>query len=162
MKSDETDDNSAQRGQRSHASENCHQRGVAGLTLELLLRPADLPIDVGTDLAPQRSEHQPRPRDIIPMILRERVAGRLSWRWSSSFCGIDRNVDLMRLDLPGTTCLRCARTGSCRQFERTRDLGERCLFRFAYAHAADAKKSTLLGCFGNVLADLAQPAFEGR
>src|SRR5215831_19489278 len=93
--------------------------------------------------------------------LRERVAGRLSWRWSSSFCGIDRNVDLMRLDLPGTTCLRCARTGSCRQFERTRDLGERCLLRFTYAHAADAEKSALLGGLGNVLADLTQPALEG-
>src|SRR5262249_2400619 len=66
MKSDETDDNSTERGQRSHASENSHQRGVAGLTLELVFRPADLPIDVGTDGATQRTEHQPRPRDIIP------------------------------------------------------------------------------------------------
>src|SRR5215813_4563187 len=94
--------------------------------------------------------------------LRERVTGRLSWRGSSSFCGISRDIDLMRLDLPATTCLICARTGSCRQFERTRDLGERCLLRFAYAHAADAEKSALLGGLGNVLADLAQPALEGR
>src|SRR5215469_8217069 len=94
--------------------------------------------------------------------LRERVAGRLSWRGSSSFCGISRDIDLMRLDLPATTGLLRARTGSCRQFECTRDLGERCLLRFAYAHAADAKKSALLGGLGDVLADLAQPAFEGR
>src|SRR6516164_5454542 len=67
MKSDETDDNSTERGQRSHANENSHQRGVAGLTLELVFRPTDLPIDVGMDRAAQRSEHQPRPRDIIPM-----------------------------------------------------------------------------------------------
>src|SRR6516164_10541360 len=67
MKSDETDDNSTERGQRSHPGENSHQRGVAGLTLELVFRPTDLPIDVGMDRAAQRSEHQPRPRDIIPM-----------------------------------------------------------------------------------------------
>src|SRR5215471_521683 len=93
--------------------------------------------------------------------LRERVAGRLSWRGSSSFCDMSRDIDPMRLDLPATTCLLHARTGSCRRFERTRDLGERCLLRFAYAHAADAKKSALLGGLGNVLADLAQPALEG-
>src|SRR5262245_43397822 len=92
----------------------------------------------------------------------ERVAGRPSLRGSSSFCGIGRDIDSMRLDLPATTCLPRARTGSCRQFERTRDFGERCLFRLAYAHAADAKKSALLGGLGNVLADLAQPALEGR
>src|SRR5215813_1098359 len=67
----------------------------------------------------------------------------------------------MRLDFPAATCLLRARTGSCRRFERTRDLVERCLLRFAYAHAADAKKSALLGGLGNVLADLAQPALEG-
>src|SRR6516164_5589647 len=94
--------------------------------------------------------------------LRERVAGRLSWRGSSSFCDISRDIDPMRLDLPATTGLLRARTGSCRQFERTRDLVERCLLRFAYARAADAKKSALLGGLGNVLADLAQPALEGR
>jgi len=55
MKSDETDDNSIERGQRSRASENSRQRGVAGLTLELVFRPADLPIDVGMDRAAQRS-----------------------------------------------------------------------------------------------------------
>jgi hypothetical protein len=33
--------------------------------------------------------------------------------------------------------------------------------RFAHRDAADAKKPALLGCFGNVLADLAQPALEG-
>src|SRR6516164_5768470 len=94
--------------------------------------------------------------------LRERVAGRLSWRGSSSFCDMSRDIDPMRLDSPATTGLLRARTGSCRQFECTRDLCERCLLRFAYAHAADAKKSALLGGLGNVLADLAQPALEGR
>src|SRR5262245_35095530 len=95
--------------------------------------------------------------------LRERVAGRLSWRGSSSFCGISRDIDLMRLDLPATTCLPRARTGSCRQFERARDLCESCLLCLAHRHTADAKKkSTLLGGLGNVLADLAQPALEGR
>src|SRR6516162_4543965 len=94
--------------------------------------------------------------------LRERVAGRLSWRGSSSFCDMSRDIDPMRLDLPATTGLLRSRTGSCRQFECTRDFGERCLFRFAYAHAADAKKSALLGGLGNVLADLAQPALESR
>src|SRR5215813_4565505 len=93
--------------------------------------------------------------------LRERVAGRLSWHGSSSFCDISPDIDPMRLDLPATTGLLRARTGSCRQFECTRDLVERCLLRFAYAHAADAKKSALLGGFGYVLADLAQPALEG-
>src|SRR6516225_2260900 len=68
----------------------------------------------------------------------------------------------MRLDLPATTCLLRARTKSCRQFERTRNLCERCLLRFAYAHAADAEKPALLGCFRNVLANLAQPGLEGR
>src|SRR5215472_1200609 len=94
--------------------------------------------------------------------LRERVAGRLSWRGSSSFCDISPDIDPMRLDLPATTGLLRARTRSCRRFERTRDLVERCLLRFAYAHAADAKKSALLGGLGYVLADLAQPALEGR
>src|SRR5262249_41086964 len=68
MKSDETDDNSTERGQRSHPSENSHQRGVAGLALELVFGPADLPINVGMDRAQQRGEHQLRPRDIIPMM----------------------------------------------------------------------------------------------
>src|SRR5215471_13936162 len=68
MKSDKTDGNSTERGQRSHPRENCHQRGVAGLALDLVFRPPDLPIDVGMDRAAQRSEHQPRPRDIIPMM----------------------------------------------------------------------------------------------
>src|SRR5262245_41321059 len=54
-----------------------------------------------------------------------------------------------------------ARTGSCRQFKGTRNLRKRRLLRFAHRDAADAKKSALLGCFGNVLADLAQPALEG-
>src|SRR5215813_13291774 len=94
--------------------------------------------------------------------LRERVTGRLSWRGSSSFCGISRDIDPMRFDLPATTCLLRARTGSCRRFERTRDVVERCLLRFAYAHTADAEKSALRGCLGDVLADLAQPALEGR
>src|SRR5215469_6361796 len=93
--------------------------------------------------------------------LRERVAGRLSWRGSSPFCDISRDIDPMRLDLPATTGLLRARTGSSRQFECTRNLIERRLLRFAYAHAADAKKSALLGGLGNVLADLAQPALEG-
>src|SRR5262249_43622681 len=68
MKSDKSDDNSTDRSQRSHAGEGSRQRDVAGLALELVFRPADLPIDVGTDRAAQRSEHQPRPRDIIPMM----------------------------------------------------------------------------------------------
>src|SRR5215831_6073344 len=68
----------------------------------------------------------------------------------------------MRLDLPATTGLLRARTGSCRQFEHTRNLCERCLLRFAHRDAADAKKSALLGGLGNVLADLTQPALEGR
>src|SRR5262245_65875168 len=74
MKSDETHDDSTERGQRRHASENSHQHGVAGLALDLDLRPIDLPIDVGTDRAQQRSEHQRRPRDIIPMITPTRSA----------------------------------------------------------------------------------------
>src|SRR5215467_6615251 len=94
--------------------------------------------------------------------LRERVAGGLSWCGSSSFCAISRDIDPMRLDLPATTCLGRARTGSCRQFERTRDLSERSLLCLAHRHAADAKKSALLGRLRNVLADLAQPALEGR
>src|SRR5262249_56483910 len=68
----------------------------------------------------------------------------------------------MRLDLPATTGLLRARTGSCRQFEHTRNLCERCLLRFAHRDAADAEKSALLGGLGDVLADLAQPALEGR
>src|SRR5215475_6019363 len=83
------------------------------------------------------------------------MSSRLSWRGSSSFCGISRDIDLTRLDLPAATGLVPARTGSCRQFERTRDLCERCLLCFAYAHAADAEKSAFLRCLGNVLADLA-------
>src|SRR5262249_28230761 len=94
--------------------------------------------------------------------LRDRVAGGLSWRRSSSLCGISRDIELMRLDLPATPCLLRARTGSCRQFERTQNLVERSLPHFAYAHAADAKKSALLGGLGDVLADLAQPTLEGR
>src|SRR5262249_14172739 len=94
--------------------------------------------------------------------LRERIAGRLSWRGSSPFCGISRDIDLMRLDLPATTGLLRSRIRSCRQFECTRYLVERRLLRFAYAHAADAKKSALLGGLGNASADLAQPALEGR
>src|SRR5262249_36528649 len=94
--------------------------------------------------------------------LRERVAGRLSWRGSPSFCGISRDIDLIRLGLPATTCLLRARTGSCRQFERTRDLIKRSLFCLAHCYAADAEKSALLGGLGNVLADLAQPALEGH
>src|SRR5215813_8408817 len=94
--------------------------------------------------------------------LRERVAGRLCWRGSSSFCGISPDIDPMRLDLPATTGLLRACTGSCRQFECTRDLVERCLLCLAHCCAADAKKSALLGGLRNVLADLAQPALEGR
>src|SRR5262249_16307100 len=58
----------------------------------------------------------------------------------------------MRLDLPATTGLLRARIRSCRQFERTRDLVERCLLCFAHRHPADAKKSALLGGLRNVLA----------
>src|SRR5262249_19564519 len=68
----------------------------------------------------------------------------------------------MRLDLPATTCLLRARTGSCRQFAPPRDLAERSLLCLAHCYAADAKKSALLGGLRNVLADLAQPALEGR
>src|SRR5262249_6339570 len=94
--------------------------------------------------------------------LRDRVAGGLSWRRSSSFCGIRRDIDPMRLDLPATTCLLRAGTGSCRQFEHTRNLCERCRLRLAHRHAADAEKSALLGGLRNVMADLAQPTLEGR
>ena len=71
---------------------------------------------------------------------------RLSWRWSSSLCGLSRDIDLMRLDLAGDDFFAAcnARTRSRRQFERTRNLVERSLFRFAYAHAADAEKSAFL------------------
>src|SRR5262249_25656003 len=94
--------------------------------------------------------------------LREHVAGRLSWRGSSSLCGISRDIGLMRLDLLVTTCLRRAGTGSCRQFECTQDLSERCLLRLAHRDATNSEKSAFLGCLGNMLADLAQPALEGR
>src|SRR5262245_56354883 len=66
------------------------------------------------------------------------------------------------LDLPATTCLLRARTGSCRQFQRTRDLIERSLLCLAHCYAADAEKPALLGGLRNVLADLAQPVLEGR
>src|SRR6516164_3013755 len=77
---------------------------------------------------------------------------------------LDRHLSVASavIDLPATSCLLRVRTGSCRQFERTRNLVERSLFRFAYAHAADAEKSAFLGGLGNVLADLAEPALEGR
>src|SRR6516225_7249663 len=58
-------------------------------------------------------------------------------------------------DLPSGRAYR-----SCRKFERARDLLERCLLRFAHRNTSDAKKSPLLGCFGNVLADLTQPNLE--
>src|ERR1700757_2392025 len=77
--------------------------------------------------------------------LREGVAGRLSWRGSSSFCGINRDIDPMRLDLPATTCLLCARTGSCRQFERTRDFCERRLLRFAHRDATNSEEEGTSG-----------------
>jgi hypothetical protein len=37
---------------------------------------------------------------------------------------------------------------------------QRCFFRIAHPNAAHAKKSAFLGRFGNVLADLTQPALE--
>src|SRR5262245_5943211 len=40
------------------------------------------------------------------------------------------------------------------------DFAKRCLLCLAHRHAANAKKSAFVGCLGNVLADLAQPAFE--
>src|SRR5689334_19367548 len=52
---------------RGHGRESADQRGVAGLTPDLASHPADLPIDIGAHSVHQRSEHQPRPRDIIPM-----------------------------------------------------------------------------------------------
>src|SRR5262245_11536614 len=67
MKGDETDDDRAEPGERSHARESTDQGDVAALVPDLLFRPADLSIDIGTDRAEQRSEHQLRPRDIIPM-----------------------------------------------------------------------------------------------
>src|SRR5262249_49371990 len=68
MKSDKTDDNSTERSQRSHASENSRQRGVAGLARDLGLWPARPPLPRRTARAAQRNKHQPRPRDIIPII----------------------------------------------------------------------------------------------
>src|SRR5260370_33931279 len=50
---------------------------------------------------------------------------------------------------------------SRRELERARYLRKGCLLCFAHRHAADAEESALLGCLGNVLADLTQPAFEG-
>src|SRR5262249_22690647 len=57
-----------ERSEGRQAGENSREGGVAGLTLDLVFGPADLPIDVGTDRAAQRNKHQPRPRDIIPMM----------------------------------------------------------------------------------------------
>jgi len=50
---------------------------------------------------------------------------------------------------------------SRRELERARYLREGCLLCFAHRHATDPEESALLGCLGNVLADLTQPAFEG-
>src|SRR5215468_4631676 len=47
------------------------------------------------------------------------------------------------------------------QSKHARDLRERRLLRIAYKHAANAEKSTFLSCFGDMLADLAEPALEG-
>jgi hypothetical protein len=44
--------------------------------------------------------------------------------------------------------------------QSTRDLRKRCFFVVAHLHAANPKKAALFRCFGDVLADLAQPAFE--
>src|SRR5262249_39929712 len=68
VKRDEADHQRADRGQRGQAVERADQAGIADLAPDFAPRPADLPIDVGTDRAQQRSEHQPRPRVIIPMI----------------------------------------------------------------------------------------------
>ena len=46
--------------------------------------------------------------------------------------------------------------------ERSRDLGQRRLLSLADRHAAGAKESTFVSCFGHVLADLLQPPFIGR
>src|SRR5262249_10088240 len=54
--------------------QNSYQHGVARLTPDLFFRPADLPVDVGADRAYQWREHQPRPRDIIPMTTPTRSA----------------------------------------------------------------------------------------
>src|SRR5262249_20622156 len=169
MKSDETDDNSTERGQRSHHRENSRQRGVTGLTLDLVFRPADLPIDVGMDRAVHRSKQQPPPRDIIPMMTPTSSAPAIVPRGlrraiPSSSAGVGRHLTAASgvTSPDALTCLLRARTGLCRQFERPRDLCKRCLLCFAYANAADAKKSALLRCLGNVLTNLAQPPFEGR
>jgi hypothetical protein len=49
---------------------------------------------------------------------------------------------------------------SRRELERARYLRKGCLLWFAHRHAADAEESALLGCLGNVLADLTQPALK--
>src|SRR5215831_17968304 len=52
-------------------------------------------------------------------------------------------------------------TSRCWKLKRARDLGQSRLFGFAHPHASKAKKSTLLGCFSDMLADLSQPMFKG-
>ena len=51
---------------------------------------------------------------------------------------------------------------SRRQFQRAGNLLECGLFFIAYWRATGAKKAALLGRLGNMLANLAQPALEGR
>src|SRR5215475_8122438 len=70
----EADHGGAERGERGHDEQNSYQHGVARLTPDLFFRPADLPVDVGADRAYQWREHQPRPRDIIPMTTPTRSA----------------------------------------------------------------------------------------
>ena len=50
---------------------------------------------------------------------------------------------------------------SSRCFERTRDFGQRCFLGFAYRHSTAKKSSTFVRRFGDVLADLLQPALIG-
>src|SRR5262249_24083159 len=59
-----------------------------------------------------------------------------------------------------TQCISRKATSRC--FECTRDLGQRRLLGFAHQHAADAKKAAFRGRFGDMPADLLQPALIGR
>src|SRR4029079_5464208 len=58
-----------------------------------------------------------------------------------------------KADMPFCSSSRC--------FERTRDFGQRCFLGFAYRHSTAKKSSTFVRRFGDVLADLLQPALIG-
>src|SRR6516165_11581850 len=51
-------------------------------------------------------------------------------------------------------------SGLGRHPKRVRDLGERCLLRFAHQYTAKAEKPALLGRLGDVPTDLAKPVLE--